>query len=333
MRDQLLGYLLDALEPHERAAVEEELARRPQLAEELAVVRSGVQPLEADREQFAPPAGLARRTCEFVLSATTSARSSASRETVGRQARWTLTDIAVAAGLFLAACTLLIPALNHSRWMSRLTACQNNLRQLGMALTGFGERNGGLFPQVAPRGNFSAAGIYAPRLVDAGYLKGQPQAFVCPSSKLADEESFQMPTLIEIRDASGRKLAEYQRVMGGSYGYNFGYVAGGRYFPTRNLHRANFALMADAPSDHLAERTSANHGGCGFGQNVLCEDGHVGYYLSCRAPGNPDDIFLNDAGLVAAGLHRDDAVVAPSAARPFIVPASATADPRLFEGP
>jgi hypothetical protein len=57
-----------------------------------------------------------------------------------------------------------------------------------------------------------------------------------------------------------------------------------------------------------------------MGQNVLFEDGHVAH-LTRRSPeGCGDDIFLNDQGEVSAGMHRDDAVIAPSPAKPIIWP-------------
>src|SRR5262245_34839771 len=68
MRENLLGYLLNAIEPDERTAVEENLARDGQLRGELDLLRTGLVPLGDDREHDEPPKGLAQRCCEYVSS-------------------------------------------------------------------------------------------------------------------------------------------------------------------------------------------------------------------------------------------------------------------------
>ena len=58
MRERLLGYLLDALEPEERQAVEDALARDPKLQRELEVLADSLEPLEASGDDVEPPEGL-----------------------------------------------------------------------------------------------------------------------------------------------------------------------------------------------------------------------------------------------------------------------------------
>ena len=55
---------------------------------------------------------------------------------------------------------------------------------------------------------------------------------------------------------------------------------------------------------------------------MLFEDGHVDYLKTCNADGCKDNIFLNDQGRLAPGMHRDDAVIGPGAAHPLIMPVS-----------
>jgi len=102
--------------------------------------------------------------------------------------------------------------------------------------------------------------------------------------------------------------------MGGSYAYCLGYMEQGQYRGRKTLQRSHFALVADAPSPRRPDRHSDNHGG--EGQNVLFEDGHVSFLRSSRSVDRADDIFLNDAGLVGAGVSAEDAVLGPSDARP-----------------
>jgi hypothetical protein len=51
---------------------------------------------------------------------------------------------------------------------------------------------------------------------------------------------------------------------------------------------------------------------------VLFEDGHVRFTTSPQ-PSDPggDDFFLNDDGVVAAGLHENDAVIGAGATPPI----------------
>ena len=175
----------------------------------------------------------------------------------------------------MALAALIFPLINASRASSQITACANNLRELGVALTAYSEHHNGMFPQVPERGNLGAAGVFGPTLVDAGYLR-DPRMLVCPGSPLADRADFHIPTLDELRSAKADRLKELQRDMGGSYGYALGYRDNGIYKPTRNLRRETFAIAADMPAEDLTEhQTSPNHGWSGH--NVLLEGGRVVY--------------------------------------------------------
>ena len=321
MRDHLIGYLLDALDPEEHELVEAHLSRDPQLKRELDVISRGLLLLSIDKAHYDPPAGLAHRTCEFVAL---QARVRLAPQPAHSASRWSMADMLVAAGLFLAATMLFFPAMNQSRFAARLLSCQNNLREIGIGLTNYSDLHGHYFPDIPPEGQLSAAGIYATKLVEGGFL-ANPQVIICPASALADGiVEFRVPTSNDLQNAPRAQLVRLHRQMGGSYGYNLGYVANGRYQATKNLRRPTFALMADAPSTAPPFR-SLNHGDCG--QNVLFEDAHVQYLTTCNARGCEDNIFLNDDGEMAPGKHQDDAVVGASHARPFLVPGPANSLP------
>jgi hypothetical protein len=312
MRDQLVGYLLDALEPSEQELVEQQLAADPKLRRELELLHRSLDPLRADRGAFDPPRGLCERTCRYVVERMTTL----SRPEV-KASRWTFSDVTIMAGIMLIASSLFFPALQHSRQAARLAACQNNLRQIGTSLDSYSQRHRGYFPEILPGSNFGAAGVYAVRLAEEGSLP-DPRLVVCPASQLAEQREFHLPSTIELRSAKGETLVTFHRTMGGSYGYTLGYVSGDQYQPTKNRHRSNFALVADAPLLTSEGLRSVNHG-LG-GQNVLFEDGHVGYLTQCQISGCGDNIYLNDQEQPAAGLHENDAVVAGSSARPLITP-------------
>lgn len=333
MREELVGYLLEALSADERAAVEQQLRHDTQLQRELELLHESLEPLRADEGSCEPPQGLAARTCAFVArhsgmhSPTFSSGPGA--KTLAPVAlpaasgsffrgSWSFADMAVAAGIFLAASTLLFPALQHSRNSARIAGCQNNLRQLGTSLAQFSQFNGDYFPTIPSSGKLAAAGMYAVQLAEKKLLPAE-NVLLCPNSELAAERAdcdpFHVPARSELEASSGTRLASLQKKMGGSYGYTLGYLQDGQYRSVRNQGRANFALMADAPSLDLEGRRSKNHSGCG--QNVLYEDGHVGYVTNCMQEEPADHLYLNDDGLMAAGTHELDSAIGSSYTSPL----------------
>jgi prepilin-type processing-associated H-X9-DG protein len=323
MREQLLGYLLGALDAAEREEVEQRLAVDPEWQRELESLHSCLEPLEASYEQFEPPARLAERTCEFVAKraesevvAPATARLPAAISPPAATTRWSIADVIVVAGICLAAALLFFPAISNSRYIARLTACENNLREFGVALADYSDKRGaGYFPAVPSRGNRAFAGVYAPTLFDEGYLD-RPEVTICPSSALAEGGNrIWIPTLVEIDAANGSALIALQEAAGGSYGYNLGVVKDGQHFAPLNSGRTYFALMSDAPTLDLNTALSANHGGRSY--NMLFEDGHVRYISKQGAEMYPDDPFRNRRGVVEAGIDENDAVIGPSLAPPF----------------
>ena len=61
MRSELLGYLLEALEPRRRQ-LESELGTNDQLRDDLEVLRRGLICLEADNRHYDAPLGLPARS-------------------------------------------------------------------------------------------------------------------------------------------------------------------------------------------------------------------------------------------------------------------------------
>jgi hypothetical protein len=181
---------------------------------------------------------------------------------------------------------------------------------VGRALASYSDRHDGYFPVIPDDQRLAAAGMWAPTLVSDGLLESP--AVVCPSTPLAGESKFRVPTMKELKEMSDADLAALLPKLAGSYGYTLGYRdESGKMRPQRNRHRATFALAADSPGEGATN--SPNHGG--DGQNVLFEDGHV-KYLNTRRPDTDDDIFKNDHGVVGPGVHADDSVIVPSHVRP-----------------
>jgi hypothetical protein len=329
---QLLGYLLGALEESERESVEDELDQDPKLVEDLALLRESLKPFWVAQPDFHPPPGLAKRTCQFVArhpapwmnrprdDAKKSREATAPEpEPIlavqmgggGSYSSWL--DVSVAVGIVVAMSLLVFPAVHNSRFNSRLFVCRDHLRQIGLALTQYSESQNDYFPPVYHEGRFDGAGIYAPVLLSNGFVDGT-HWFICPDSPLAEDRSFRIPSLDELLAASQEELVRFRRSMGGSFGYNLGFLENGQYYSPRNLRRPFYALVADAPSRALPTHQTLNHGG--RGQNVLHESGDVGFYPKPQPHDRADKVFFNDVGMVDAGQHRNDSVVASSDAVP-----------------
>ena len=320
-QEQLIGYLLGALDDDERMHLERRLAAEKELAGRLQAVAEEIRPLRAVAVEHDPPPGLAARTTEFVFdgrprrAAARRPLSPAAEVPGGWFGRISVADWVVSAALLVAVSVLLLPAIRDSRFNSRLQACQDNLRQLGLAMMQYSEHNGGYLPFVPREGQLATAGIYAPVLSEAGLLP-RASTVVCPDSPLAERRSFHIPTLDEVRQTTPVERAAMRSTMGGSYGYSLGHLEGNVYHGTRDLRRPSFAIMADRPDHARPEFRTGNHGG--YGQNVLFEDGRVGFLISPASLGSGDRFFLNDEGRVGPGRHRDDSVIVSSTAAPIL---------------
>jgi len=68
VREQLLGYLLEALEPDERHRLEAELLQDPTLQRDLEELNDSLEPLRLTEDPPEPPTGLAERTCQMIAA-------------------------------------------------------------------------------------------------------------------------------------------------------------------------------------------------------------------------------------------------------------------------
>ena len=306
MRENLLGYLLGAVEPEERIAVEQNLAQDARLRDDLDLLRTSLAPLDGEPGHHEPPKGLAQRCCEFVFSRDIMpARLSpaTSNETLRPRHRWSRLDLAVGGAIAAAVAVLILPAIYQSRLQSQVTACQNNLKDIGLAMSGYSERHDGYYPAVRPGDRLNAVGMWAPVLEDEESPLRGPAIF-CPASDV--DANFSMPRLDALDHMSKAEFDAIAPRLGGSYGYTLGYRVGGNYKTQQNQHRKVFAVMSDAPG--RGGTNSPNHGG--GGQNVLYDDSHVHFQNGTQI--GPDDIFHNARGEIAPGAHSNDAVIVHS---------------------
>jgi hypothetical protein len=276
---QLLGHLLGALDDDEQQWVEARLERDVEYCRQWAQWRRRLAPLEAIRPDFEPPPGLVARTCRYVADYKSAmAASSPSRRALSpvpappswiAQAGWA--DVSVAVLLFVAAAVLLLPAIQNSRFHARLAACQDNMQQFGAALTQYGNQHGSPLAELAGNGRLNAAGLFASRLVNDGFLADSRRT-ICPDAWLAVQGGL-------------RTVATDERDVVGA---------------TASTLPAKLALLSDAPGADAPGQILDSHGG--RGRNVLFEDGRVDF-LPCSASREPAEFFIADGkAQPAAGI-------------------------------
>jgi len=213
----------------------------------------------------------------------------------------------MALGVLVCASFLFVPALSHCRFASQTQACQNNLRQIGTAMTAYSDYHGGFFPAVPWQGNRAFAGVIGVMLRDSEFLSS-PAALFCVAAQRRTEATLaSFPTLVQIDNAPAKGLEAIRKAARGDYGFSVGYWERGKLALLRNQHRPWYAIAADAPSDLLPSHATANH--AGRGQSVLFEDGHYQFLRRCCPRMSRDELFLNHFGHVSPGVDANDSVI------------------------
>ncbi len=352
MHEDLLGYLLGALEPHEMRRVARLIQENPSARKQLEQIQRALEPLEGNLQSMAelPPSDLVSKTManlpplppsQTEADATLGQRSRADSQSQAtfdslipmhpeieftKATNWSWLDWAGGAAAAAAVLGLLIPALAEGRFEARKAACQAQLRQFGTAFTQFVNRDlQHRLPAVAEAGPEAFAGVYAIRLGDAGLL---PDASLrwCPSqatprpAKVTLTPIETVSSLDDLYQASADMLRQIQQFAGGHYAYTLGVIDQHRLRPPRFESRSSFAVMSDAPPAGFAGRNDLDrltgHGGEGI--NVLFEDGRVEFIRLPALNSMPDHPLLNNRGQTEAGVNIDDASLAPSWVAPFI---------------
>ena len=324
MRDLLIRYLLGELDADEQQRVEERLQSSPDLRHELALLRTCFAAADdVDSPSADLPRGLAERTTRRVArsdyltescdEAALPRLSSAMIDSPPSTALgWSLADLTVAGGVFLAVSMLLFPALRGSRDATRATICQDHLRQFGV-MFGLFEQNEGAYPEIQPTEN---AGMFAVKLLEGEYCQEGELAvlLVCPGAPVADkiragevcgERSHHNPTISNGPRCAGRGAAANVAMLRLSVP-----VLRRQPFrpPARRSSRRLAPVLSDTSSVATGEVMSPNHNGV---MQVLFGDGSVRLLQSCLVPTYNDDLYRNARGVVAAGCSPRDSRPGP----------------------
>ncbi|QGJ71582.1 Hypothetical protein PBC10988_32890 [Planctomycetales bacterium 10988] len=309
MRELLIGYLLEILEPEEYAYVEEQLQREPSWREALEQIRSELDCLQADPAPLDPPQGLAERTCDQLFSGDSTSFSELNPVSKSNRWRnWSLCDVVATLAMTFSFLLLLGPCLCHLQSESQLSACKDHLREIGKGFSSYSLANAGFYPPLLWEGPLSGPSSRTLTLFEEGHLT-DPTVLQCPSATEASLCLDTCPSRDSFLEADEESLKILKRSLGGSYAFSLGYE---QEQDEQNpmLSRSQFALVADRPSALEPQLQSRNHGG--KGQNVLFEDGHVQFLSDPVLPASAmDHIFLNRIGLQAPGLDEQDSVMAP----------------------
>lgn len=323
MEENLIGYLLKALDDGPQREVEASLRESPELRARLELLERGLAPLAADREAPEPRPGLVLSTlariaeyqCRKLPDAPPAPRTQSAP--VGRS--WLRRpDVLVAAVLLIVLGGIGSSSLIHL-WRDYYgrTQCRNNLSLLWGGLRRYCDVHNGNFPLVEEKGAHGVAGIFVPILGDSGMLHSEI-SIACPAQERRRPENRSVREMEDLYVRDPDQFFLEARKLAGGYAYTLGYRdTTGHHGLRCDTVESDCLKLLPIVADRLEtlmQNNSANHGG--KGQNVLYLDGHVEWRTTRNAGINGDDIFVNRHDQLLAGEDREDTVLGPGDASP-----------------
>jgi prepilin-type processing-associated H-X9-DG protein len=323
MDENLVGYLLKALDADEQHTVEKYLREHPEAEKRLEQLRRRLDLLARDAGDGDPPSGLWVRTLAKVAEhqCRTLPPAPATRSVPApRSGWWRRADLLVAAAVLVVVSGLAVSWVARMRLISPRIECANNLKKFGEALNEYAETHNGLYPWVGAEPPKNFAGSFVPALNEAGVMPTR-LSVNCPGNPPRPPSAITFDELKRLQEEKPEEFRSATRTLAGCYAYSLGYQdANGRgLFGLTKSMDGLLPIMADAPScdggNEVLPGNSVNHGG--KGQNVLFLDGHVEFHTTRSLGPDEDDIYLNTERRVAAGHGPRDIVLGRSDAVPF----------------
>ena len=322
MDKNLVGYLLNALDPDDHAAVESRLRDNPEEQDQLDRLKLALAPLAADDENEAPSpylvvntiARIAEHHCRKLPPAPPAPPPI---HELPQRRGWRWADALIAAGILLCVLTL-VPTLAFRLWRQyQVYACASNLHKFHDGLMRYADTHDRALPMVQPWGAQSVAGIFVPILHDAGALDSDVRVTCMPTS---DQQALNR-SVKNMEDLFAERPDEFwavARKLSGCYAYTLGYFDGTNLKGLQQNDDGRSPVLADCPpigTALFAGRNSSNHGG--RGQNVLFLDGSVAFCTHRNFGLDGDDIYLDRQHRQRAGVDRTDTVLGTSGASPW----------------
>lgn len=329
--DQLLGYVLGALDQEELKRISAAVQADETLQRRLRALQAMPDPMGADYEPIDPPASMVDRLMDRLAGESSLAENAAGdadlkpgralSPAVDREhpehRSWLDALTVFAVGLILLG--LVGPAITASRESARQSMCAAGLSKLGEHLRDFAMHNRRQsIPEIPVSGPLSFAGAYALQLHDAHYLVDN-QNLWCPTGAVrivAGSRRASLPSTDDFLRMPEPDRREWRRVAGGNYAYSLGVMVDDEHrMPTLDGPTTH-AILADAPTQLDDDRFSfAVH----FGEaaNVLYEDGHVELLRVDLPLDLVDHPFFNHDGKIEAGLEEDDSALGSSFISPL----------------
>jgi hypothetical protein len=321
MDENLVGYLLDALDDETKHEVETYLRGSAGGRARLERLRALLAPLESDRDEETPPRGLVEQTLARVAgpARTLPFAPQLPRSQAQSRSWWRPSEMLVASLLALVVLGLAGAWIHESWRQSGIRRCQENLRALHGALMQYADQREGALPVVEAEGSRAFAAVFGPVLAEARVLP-QQASVSCPASEPCPSlEADQLRRMDEWYTAAHDRFTQARKELASSYAYTLGYREGRDLKGLRRTPQTDdVPILADRPpftsQNPVLNRNSWDHGG--RGQNVLFISGTV-KFITTRAVGvRGDDIYLNDHRQILAGVHPADCVLAPGDAAP-----------------
>ncbi len=320
MDDNLVGYLLHALDPEMQRHTERYLERRPEARQRLERLRRSLEPLALDSTPVEPPKDLVVRALAHVAEYCCRDLPPAPPQPYARTLalpRFSIRRMDV----LVAACLLLLVGGIGTSWLYYLhflhgrSTCEQDLHEMYVGLDAYRMQKGA-FPDVnkIAKPPKNVAGLVVPMLVSEGYL-AKDFAIHCPGEQaLGFPVDFKTALAMDVEDFN-----YHAPTFTPCYGYSLGYKdsSGNVHGPSAaagDVSSSILMLMADTPPPESSLANSPNHGG--FGQNVLFQDGSCRFVRDRNAGIGGDDMYLNKDNKRKAGTDPLDPVIGDSASQP-----------------